>query len=375
MKKGIWAIALLLIGILAAGAVWMGQDSKQDSVRLGAAVGLTGYCASWGEGELNAIKLAIAEANAAGGIDGKQIELVVEDMACDAKAAISAVSKLIDIDNVAAIVGPTWGDGFPAVFSVINERKVVSVSPSMAMESLVHDRIAFEYAFSTWFPQQGEIDALQKYIASTDTKNIVVLHDEDLFGTAMVSLFKNRATTHGLNVTKEYTFPIGFSDFRTSIIEIKSQKPEAIFAVFQDPATKAKFFKQAKELGLAVQFFSLTDVEDETLVANFAGALEGVIYTHARSTDAEGLFQENYEQAYPNAPIGLSGRNAYDATNALIEALRKTGGVREGAREALFEVRVPGTVTKEIQFNEKHQIEGVEFVIKSVRNGAFVELE
>lgn len=375
MKNAIWAIVLLLIGILVVSAVWTSGRKVDGEVVIGAAMGLTGYCASWGEAERRAVELAVAEANAQGGVDGKTIRLIVEDAACESKAAVSAVTKLIDVDQVSAIVGPTWGDAFPAVYPIVNSKKVVTVSPSMAMESLAHEDIAIDHVFSTWFPQQGEIDALQTQIAVVGKNRVIVLHDEDLFGTAMVDLFKERAKANDIEVVKEYTFPIGYDDFRTSIVELKTVQADGIFAVFQDPATKAKFYKQAKELGLSVQFFSLTDVEDETLVKNFAGALESVIYTRARITDEGRALEKRYREAYGDAPLGLSAHNAYDATNAVIEALRETNGSREGMLEAIKSVRVLGAVTEEVSFDENHQIVGIEFDIKTVRNGEFVKLQ
>lgn len=372
MKNVIWAVTLLIVGILLVGMFLKKGD--EGSVRLGAAVGLTGYCASWGESERNVMQLAIDEANAKGGIQGKRIELIIEDIACEQKAAVSAVTKLIDVDQVAGIVGPTWGDAFPAAFSITNARGVVAVSPSMAMESLAHDGIEIDYVFATWFPQQGEIDTLQKHMALVGAERIVVLHDEDLFASAMADIFNKRTSVNGLSILEEYTFPIDFDDFRTTIVKLKGQNPDGIFAVFKDPATKARFFKQAKELGLNVRFFSLTDVEDETLVNDFSVALDGVVYTHARATDEGRAFEERYSARYGDAPIGISGMNTYDATNILIEALRKTDGKREGLREALLEVSVPGAVTEEVRFDEKHQIVGIEFVVKTIRDGKFVEL-
>ncbi len=374
MKKAIWVSALLIIGILVIAAAWTTRRDA-ESIRIGAALGLSGYCASWGEGELHAIQLAVAEANEKGGINGKQIELVVEDMACDAKATVNAAIKLVDADHVAAVIGPTWGDAFQGVFSVMNERRVAIVSPSMAMESLVHDGTVSDYVFSTWFPQQGEVDALETYIAASGNKNIVILHDEDTFGSTMAALFEERAPAHGLSISKSYKFPLGFSDFRTSIVELKSIHSDGIFAVFANPATKAKFFKQAKDLGLDVKFFNLTDIEDATLVENFGSALEGVIYTHGRTTKNGEVFQEKYAATYNGVPVGLSGLNAYDATNVLIEALRKTDGKRAGVREALLDVSIPGTVAEEVSFNEKHQIRNIEFVIKTIKDGKFVEIE
>lgn len=373
-RTGIW-VGLLLLVIIGFFA-WKGPLSKAPSVvKIGAAICLTGFGADWGEAELHAAQLAVKEANAKGGIGGTPIELVVEDTTCDSKTTVTVTTKLVDVDHVVGIIGPTWGDAFTGIYPILNAKKIVSISPSMAMESLRYNHTKTDYVFSTWFPQSGEVDTLQSYIETTGKKHIVVLHDEDLFASAMSEFFITNAAAHGISIEKSYTFPIGFEDFRTTIVELKNLHPDGIFAVMQNPATKAKFYKQARELGLNVTFFSLTDVQDEDLLKNFGPVLEGVIYTHPKISAREAEFEQTYHAATNNASLGLSAANAYDATNILIAALQKTGGSREGLRDALLQVHTPGVVVDDISFNEQHQIKGLEFNIKTIKNGQFTVIQ
>src|SRR3989338_7541549 len=154
--KTIWAIIVIILVIL--GGWWLAQKPNTaagETIKIGAALGLTGICAEFGEGELKATTLAVEEINAAGGINGKQLELISEDTQCDNKTTVSAFQKLINVDKVAAIIGPTWGDSFQGGYSFSQQAEIVSISPSTAIEALEISKQPVDYVFSTWFPQRA----------------------------------------------------------------------------------------------------------------------------------------------------------------------------------------------------------------------------
>src|SRR5262245_35197538 len=133
-------VGLILIG-LATGFVLTNRSYPNKTIKIGAALGLSGECANYGENELKAAELAIDEANKSGGISSRRIELISEDMQCNPKGAVNAIRKLIDVDHVEAIVGLTWGDSFQAGYTVNNQAKVVSVAPSAALEALQYNNV------------------------------------------------------------------------------------------------------------------------------------------------------------------------------------------------------------------------------------------
>ncbi|TSC86969.1 MAG: branched-chain amino acid transport system substrate-binding protein [Parcubacteria group bacterium Gr01-1014_8] len=352
-----------------------GLFTNSDTIRVGAALGLTGVCAQWGEGELQAVQLAVDETNTNGGIEGRQIELFVEDTQCDPKGAVSAMKKLTEVNSVEAIIGLTWGDSFQAGHFVNQEKQILAVAPSAAMEALLLNKIPITHTFSTWFPVQTQIDTLQAYMRKTGRTNIVVVHDQDPYGKMLATVFVSNAQKNELVIMSEEEFPIGFDDFRTTIIKLKNTKPDAVFGAFQSPDLKAKFLKQSHELGLKVQLFSSEDIQDEGILKEFGSVMEGVIYTYPT---ASGNFEELFEklkQKHGAVPAGASVANAYDATHVVIHALTehyRNGTSLNGAVEGMA---IPGTAVKEIRFNETHQITGTVFQVKTVRNGEFVVIE
>ena len=348
------------------------EEKTKETIKIGGAFGQTGTCAEWGEGELKAAQLAIDETNSNGGINGKLIQLISEDTLCDNKTTVSAISKLINVDKVTAIIGPTWGDSFQAGYPLIRKHKVVSINPSTALEALEFQNQPLDYIFSTWFPQRAEIDALQKYAFSTGIKKITIVHDQDPFGAMMAGLFKDEAIKNSIVILEEHSLITGNSDFRTIIAKIKSNMPDGIFVSFLGPEEKVKFLKQIRELGINTTVFSSADFQNEGLLSSLGSFMEGVIYSYPKISGNYQNFIDKYTAKYGVKPQGPSVPNAYDAARALIEALKYGVSAGDEIQNQLSKIKIPGTVVSELSFSEiTHQINGGDFEIKTVRNNKF----
>jgi len=348
--------------------------SLKDPVILGAALGLSGECANYGEGERRAVELAIKEANDSGGIQGRPITLKVEDTLCTAEGSVSAMQKLINVDHVEAVVGVTWGDSYQAGFTINNTEHIPAIAPSAALEALLYNDAPIDYVYSTWFPEKDEISALQRYAALQHDREFVTIHDTDTYGSMLASLFNKESAANGISVSKDYEVLTGTNDFRTTIAQIKQQPPKAIGLFFQAPSQKAAFLKQAKEMGLHVRVYTDASIEDDSLLHNFGDALEGVVYTRPISSGNFEAFSEEYKATYGDVAIGASDANAYDAARTLIAALQDHSANGSSLTEAIARIDIPGTAVERIRFDDSHQITGAEFDIKTVRNGQFVAI-
>ncbi len=374
MQKTIWTV--VVIALLALGGVWVARQPKGvsgETIRIGGAFGLSGVCAEWGEGDLKAVQLAVEELNTAGEI-GKPIELIVEDTQCDGKATVSAVQKLIFVDKIEALIGPTWGDSFQGAFPLIRENKIVAMLPSASIEAIEFNKQPLNFLFSTWFPQRAEVETLQKYAVAHGFKTFVVTNDADPFDAMMAALFRAEAKDNGITILDEHQVVIGTQDFRTILARIKAKSPDAFFVAVQDTSSKATFLKQAREIGITSQLFSSADIQNPSLLQGFSSALEGVIYTYPSAGKNSEMFFAKYRARYGSEPQGSSASNAYDAVNILAAAMKKAGTEGEKLERALLETSIPGVTYDTLKFSEKHQIAGGEFEIKTIKNGAFVKV-
>lgn len=374
-NKIIWVfVAVVVIG----GLIWLNASKKQtvmtgEVIKIGAALGLSGGCADFGEGEMKAMELAIDEANKNGGINGKTLQLITEDTFCDGKGTASAVQKLVSVNKVDAILGPTWGDSFQSGFPISQRAGVVAISPSTAMESLEFTGASNDRVYSTWFPQRTEVEFIQNYAVNKGIKEFVVLYENDPFTEMMAKLFESEAAKVGIKISHSEETTIGASDYRTVITKVKSYPNAAVFISFIAPDIKAKFLKQFKDLGLKNTVFSSADIENQTLLNSFPGVLEGVVFGSAKITGNTVDFVNKHKAKFGTEPQGAATGQAYDAANILIEALRK--GPVSDLNENITKVSVPGTTVKEVKFNDKHQVVGGGYVLKTVKDGQFVELK
>ena len=358
------------------GAAPAGAAAGLDgSIRVGVALCMTGSCAEWGEGEVKAIQLAVEEANDAGGIQGRKLQLFVEDIEASAQGAVNAMKKLIDVNHVEAVLGVTWGDSFQAAHVINNNAHVVAVTPSGLMKALLMNNQPIEYTFSTWVSIDQEIDALQAYIQKNTNGHITIVHDEDPFARVATNTFLDNAASRGLTVDNEFKFQMGEDDFKTTIAKLKGMKVESVFLSFQSAAPIMKFLRQAHDLGYTPHMYSTEYIQDLTLLKDFGSVMEGVVYVYPEASGNDQDFQKKFLDRYHTAPIGPSAPNAYDAAHVVIEGLRKHYETGVDLKEAVQDTDLPGAFIKRIKFGTSHELMQTQFQIKTVKNGQFVVLQ
>lgn len=360
------AYTILLLLLLTA-------CSSPETVTIGGAFGLTGDAAEWGQDELRAAQLAIEEANAEGGIDGKQIVLIAEDTKSSAKDTLSAVQKLIAVDGVPVIIGPTWGDSFGAVIGPLGEEaQVVQITPSGALE-VAEANASYGHYFSTWYPQQPEAERHMRFLAERGYDSVVVIHDEDPFNTVFAQIYIAQAQQHGIQVQEELSIPLGTRDFRTILLRANEHGPDVVFVSIFDVAELGNIIKTMQELGMDAKLMSTASAQTNALIDSYASYAEGNIYYTFPDTGSERYreFEERFSARHGAPPTAASAGPAYDATRAAIAALRSGASSGTEVRDALAGLAIDGTIVGTLSFNEAGQIATAPFVVKTVANGTF----
>ncbi|TRZ64906.1 MAG: ABC transporter substrate-binding protein [Spirochaetia bacterium] len=369
-------IGVIIIAVIVVFIGWQMYEDKQGnsgSIKIGVAIAGTGEASEWGQGEFRVIQMYIDDLNARGGVNGKQINLVVEDTKSTGVGTVDAVMKLIKVDKVPVIIGPTWGDSFQGGYPIAEDSKTVLLTPSAALET-VEDKEKFTYLFSTWWPQLTEVQALQNFMLSHGIKNIFIVNDHDAFNTKVSDIFENAAKEKNLNIIGREQIPIGQNDFRTIIIKAKQLKPDAIFVEMQSVSNIGPFMKQAKELGLSARVFSTSAGQNEDAVKKFKEAMESFTYSFIKTPSGAVYdnFVKEYQAKYKQLPSGPSVLNTYNAIVALTEVLKSGAQTGTEIRDALYKVKVSGIGVPEVSFNSLGQINEADFEIRMVRDGQFI---
>ncbi len=381
MKKYFWVIVAIILVVFVVASVPKNEETSVSkdvrTIKIGVAAGLTGYAAEWGEGELSAIKLVVDEFNEES--KNSHIDIIVEDTKSDAAGTTNAIKKLIEIDKVEAIIGPTWGDSFQGGFPIATAAKVWTIAPSAALETVGEKKKDYPYLLSLWWPQKDEIGAMQNFISSKGYVNVAVVTDKDAFNVLMGSDFAKAAPARNINIVASEATPIGATDFRTVITKLKNLKPDAILVLMQDTSQLGPFSKQVKELGLTSKsgenpkILSTASAENQSNLDTFPGLFDGMYYTSPAISE-DNLYKrylEEHKKTTNNKPTGPSFVNALNAARAVVVAVEMREDAGGVGMLPLDKVKTPGIGIEEIEFNSNGQILKSEFLIKTVRDNKF----
>lgn len=347
MRKKLLAVAmstLLMAGALAG----CGGGAKQDAnvIKIGGNFELTGGVANYGKQAVNGIQLAIKQANASGGVLGKQISLVLADNKSEAAEATNAVTKLITQDKVVAVFGPATSSNTIATLQVSQDNKIPVITPTGTNEKITVDNGKTRpYAFRSCFidPLQGTIMA--NFASNTLKAKTAVMYIDNSsdYSKGLAKSFETVFTQNGGKVLGQEAFLQKDQDFKSTLTKIKALNPEVVFlpAYYEEVG---KIVKQAREMGMNMPFIG-TDGWDDSKVVEIAGAapLNNTFFSsHFSSQDTDPnvvKFVEAYKKEYNQEPSVFSALG-YDAGLLLIDAIKRANSTDPAKiREALEQTK------------------------------------
>jgi len=354
-------LACAVLGATLLSSVFAGCGSKEsgDTIKVGANFELTGNVANYGNATIEGLQLAIDEANEAGGINGKKIELVSVDDKSEAAESINAATKLISDDDVKVIVGPATTGLVLAETQTATDAKVPIIAPcATSPEATVENGKVKPYVFRSCFidPQQGEVMAT---FAAKDLKAktaVIYVDNSSDYSKNLGKVFKEKFEAAGGKVVMEEAFLQKDQDFKATLTKLKTANADVMFvpAYYEEVG---KIVKQAREMGINSAILG-TDGWDDTKVVDIAGAdaLNNTFFsTHYSEKDAEVQgFIEAYKKKFNRAP-NVFAALGYDAGKMLVDALKRAGsGDTEKIREALEATKDLKVGTGTISMDKNH---------------------
>jgi branched-chain amino acid transport system substrate-binding protein len=382
-KRNYIKYAVCLAVILLAIATIMSQRSNvgnHQPIKIGSISALTGVGVAVGEEEKHGAELAIEEINRQGGVLGRPLELVSEDLSLDKmKNAALVTNKLISIDKVVAIVGAQWDEPTEAIIPSIEAAHIPTISPDASNHVEIEKDAP--YFFSTWYDNRVGIRTILSYAKKHNLKNIYIIRPIDGgFWKFTADLLTQYAPEYGIKIVGDMNLgdPLT-TDFRTPIAKVKQVNPDAVFILETDPG-KCAFAKQSKELGLTVPILATEVAGDYSSLAQCGELLETTYFsTPIHSTDSYKKFESSYTKKYGRPPQYPSSVTAYDAIYVIASALRETNGASGPAlRDAISETKnYPGSSLPYITFDEKGYsiTPDNSFEMQTVRDGKFVRID
>jgi branched-chain amino acid transport system substrate-binding protein len=315
------------ISVIAAAVALIGcgqQSGGGAEVRIGHVAPLTGGIAHLGKDNENGARLAIDEANEAKiTIDGKQVKftLVAEDDQADPKVGTTVAQKLVDAKVVGVVGHLNSGTSIPAS-PIYNQAGIPVVSGSATNPKLTEQGFKTQFRVVARDDQQGP--AVASYLAANNKPKLVaVIDDATAYGEGIANEVEKTLKAANIEVLPREKGTDKTTDWKAILTKLRGRNPDAVFYGGMD-ATGGPLLKQGRELGIKA-VFSFGDGACTDKMKELAGeAAEGLLCSQAGIPPqaASKKFLDAYKKKFNADPI-LYSPFTYDATNLLIEAMKK----------------------------------------------------
>lgn len=374
MNKGMRIAKTLVVvaSMIAVSIVVFGPAASAEPIRIGLMAPLTGPAAADGQSAKQSCEMLVENVNAAGGINGRKIELIVYDDQFDAKQAVLVAHKMIEGDKVVAGVSGSYSFTSRAAAQVFQEGEV-PFSVGYALHPAVTAGGKYVFRVTVLGHVQGRAGG---YAAAEmlKAKTVSMLVQDNDFGQSLAEGFRRYAEKMGVEIISEDKFKMGEKEFSPVLTKIKKLNPDLIYNTAY-PHDGALILKQAADLGISAQQMGSEGLDSTKGFLEVAGeAADGIIITTNLDRDSEvpitRRYLEDYQEKYGLAP-DMVGASTYDALLMVIDAIKKAGTDSEKIVETFRSMKGWQGVTGKIkEFTEKGEvIKNVELQI--VRNGAF----
>lgn len=350
--KRIIVSSIVTVSLLAAFACQ--PPGAGDKVRIGVFMSLTGSTANFGISSTNGIKMAADEVNAAGGINGKQVELFIQDDRSDASEAATIVTKFVTQDQVHAVLGEVASSRSIAAAPIAQNAKIPMLTPSSTNPEVTKKG---DYIFRSCFidPVQGA--AIAQFAARTlNAKRAAIMVDrKNDYSTGLERFITSTFTKLGGQMVATTSYQEGDQDFNAQLTSIKGSNPEVIFVpgYYNDVGLIAK---QARDKGIMVPLLGGDGWDAEQLYKIGGTALNGSFFSnHYSPYDTDPLVQKfvnDYKARYNSTPDALAA-TAYDAARIMFDAIKRANSLDGKAiRDALAATKDYPGITGKVTFNE-----------------------
>lgn len=370
------SIVVLAVVALAASLIAVGCQKKvTETIKIGVAGAHSGDLASYGLPSVNAAKLVVEEVNAKGGINGRMVELLIEDDQCKPELATNTASKLVS-DNAVAVIGHICSGATKSALGIYKDSKIVTISPSATNPPLT---------------QSGEYPNFFRTIASDDAqgklglmfikdklglKSLAILHDKGDYGKGYAEFVKQYAEAEGIDVVLFEGVNPGAPDYSAVVNKIGNSGAQGVVWGGYHPEA-SKLVQQMKDKGMNLPFISDDGVKDRTFIDVAGKYAEGVYASGPMDTSSNPMAIKaaaDHKAKFGDEP-GAFFLNAYAATQALVNAIQKAGSTDYDAVSKALRSEYVETALGKISFDERGDVIGFGFSVYQVKDGKFVELK
>lgn len=378
-KKKVSTLLLIVVFAFTILTGCGGQTSSTSDtpseIKLGVIAPISGSVATYGNSNVDGIKLAVKEINAAGGINGAQVSLIVEDDQGKPDDAANAVQKLINQDQVDAIVGAVTSGCTLAAGQIAQSSGVPMIAgPSTA------DQVGEigEYVNRVCFKDSDQGAAIANFVqGKLGFKKAAVLYDvASDYSKGLAETFKAKYESIGGTIIAYETYSTNDTDFNAQITKIKSQNPDVI--ILPDYYNVVGLIaQQIRQQGLQSVLVGGDGWESADLFKIGGDAVEGAYFsTHYSSSNPSAetkAFVDAYKAEYGKDPDAFAALG-YDAAKVMMDAMARAGSLDKAAvKDAINSTKDYPGATGSITIDKGNVLKTLVFV--QVKDGAAVYVD
>lgn len=344
MTKRMWRCACVCLALLLGA----GSTARaQETIKIGVFGPMTGGAAGYGQSEREAIDLVVDEVNAAGGVQGKKIQVLYGDDAGKPEQAVSIVNRFITADGVLLILGGISSPTSMAVSQVTGQEKIPQIIVAATAARITKQDNP--WIFRSAVPDTKLAGDLADFLHQRfpKVKRLGAIYVNDDFGKGGVTAFGERAKQYGIQIVDDEKYTRGDVDFTAQLTKIKAANADAIldWSRYHEGALIAK---QVKQMAIALPIFGADGAAHPKYIELGGDAVEGVYYaTHFSPATSSHLpaarkLVEKMRAKYGKDPDFIHAE-AYDAALVAVDAIRRAGSLdRDKIRRAIAATDIEG---------------------------------
>lgn len=360
-----------MAGLTAASLAWSANAALAiDEIVIGVVDDLSALVAEAGNDSLNGVKVAVEEANAAGGVNGKKIRLVVYDGKVDPQLTSTYMTRLIEDDEAVAVFGGNVSGAVPATITIVNEEEVPFFSMSAAADEFTDPSTPYFFRFGPSNSQDAA--AVADLIAQSGFKRIGIINNSLPFGLDGATAITAALKEHGIEVIINEVYEVAATDVSPQVVKVRDANPEAV-VLWPYPADGGRLLRTMAQFNVNVPTVIARVALFDTFRELAGEAANGVVVPNTVDTDRPDVqaMLEKFTAAHGQRPPTMYIAMGYDGAKAAITALADEkvqaaldaddlAGARVALRDALESIgtfdSIQGAAGNTLQFSaDSHQ--------------------
>jgi branched-chain amino acid transport system substrate-binding protein len=384
MSKSAGGFRIAIVSLVLALAAF-GLGAQQNTVKIGAILAVTGPASNLGAPEAKTLQMLVEQTNAAGGLLGRKVQLVLKDSGASPEKALSFARQLIEEDQVLAILGPSTSGESLKIKDVAEEGRTILLSCAAA-EAIVNP--VAKWVFKT--PQNDAFATLwiYRYLKERGLTRIGVVASNTGFGNGGMAQLEKYAPENGIQILIAEAYDKDATDLSSVLTKLKARDVQAVVNWSIEPA-QSLVAKNMRQLGMKQPLLQSHGFGNIRYVQAAGQAAEGIVFPCGRLLIAEELpdshpqkalllnYKKQYESRF-DEEVSTFGGHAYDAYTILAEAVRRAGSVEPAkVRDAIENLKGFAGTAGVFNFSptDHNGLDMSSFEMLTVKDGKFALLK